>query len=200
MIAMLTGELHNFQGNRGIIDVRGVGYEVFATQTAFDSWTGEESVTVWVSTQVREGSFQLYGFEEMSSRDAFETLLSVSGVGPKMALATLDTLSPSALAQAVATDDVVTLSRVPGVGKKTAQRLALELKGKLSDGFQTPTTRTSTASRTPADPLPLALARLGYTKSEIDRAQQGLRAEGISSDTDISSRLRAALKVLSRNQ
>lgn len=199
MIAMLTGELRDYQGNRGIIDVRDVGYEVFATLSSFDSWMGQERVTVWVSTQVREGSFQLFAFGDMSARDAFETLLSVSGVGPKMALAILDTLAPSALALAVAKDDLVTLSRVPGVGKKTAQRLALELKGKLSEGFEVTSPRPA-PSRTPADPLPLALAQLGYTKSEIDRAQHCLRDEGMSPDTDVSSRLRAALKILSRQQ
>jgi len=196
MIAMLTGNLVHSQANRGILDVNGVGYEVFATTTALSRWLEADHTVLHISTQVREDSIHLYGFDDETERATFLALLSISGVGPKVGLSTLETLGVDGLATAVAADDVRALSRIPGVGKKTAQRLALELKGKLPDaGFQA-------TARTPvkpgkADPLPLALARLGYTKSEIDRAQARLMADGIGPDAEIGDRLRHSLKTLS---
>lgn len=196
MIARLSGKLIGYSSNRGIIDVNGVGYEVFSTEGDLTAWTNEDSVVVSVSTQVREDSIQLYGFASEDKRLAFEVLLSVSGVGPKVALATLNTLSTAELAQAVETDDIRSLNQISGVGKKTAQRLALELKGKLHVGFE-PTSRARTQVSAPADPLPLALARLGYTKSEIDTALRALQSQGIPRESDVSERLRAALRALS---
>lgn len=196
MIALLQGELVHHESNRGIVDVNGVGYEVFATTSALQRWSAERNVRVHVSTQVREDAITLYAFEGTTERASFLALLTVQGVGPKVALAALDTLGTDELASAVATDDVRALSRIPGVGKKTAQRIALDLKGKLKATFEpTPSTRRTE----PEDPLPLALARLGYTKSEIDRAQGGLEAAGIGSDADVGERLREALKILSGN-
>lgn len=193
---MLRGKLVGFDGNRGIVDVAGVGYEVFATRGSLLSWHGDDEIVVHVSTQVREDAIALYGFEDDDARRAFSVLLGVSGVGPKVALAALDTLSPEALATAVDRDDILALAKIPGVGKKTAQRLALELKGKLSLSF-VPTRSARTPVRTEQDKLPLALARLGYTKTEIDRARAALEQQGITQETDISERLRAALRVLS---
>lgn len=197
MIAMLKGSLVHHHHNRGIIDVNGVGYEVHATSSALESWAIAGSVQVHVSTQVREDAITLYAFDGDGERSSFLALISVQGVGPKMALAALESLGVDELASAVATDDVRTLSRIPGVGKKMAQRLALDLKGKLQASFAA-TTRNPSREQ-PADPLPLALARLGYTKSEIDRAQDGLQAAGILPEADVGERLRHALKVLSGN-
>lgn len=196
MIAFLRGELIHHENNRGIVDVDGVGYEVFATTSALDRWAAEGTVRVHVSTQVREDSITLYAFEGSTDRASFLALLTVQGVGPKVALAALDALGPDQLASAVASDDVRALCRIPGVGKKTAQRIALDLKGKLHATFE-PTPQTRRAE--PADPLPLALARLGYTKSEIDRAQLGLDQQGVARDADVGERLRGALKILSGN-
>jgi Holliday junction DNA helicase RuvA len=198
MIARLCGKLLDYSANRGILDVNGVGYEVFATQGDLATWFGQESAIVAVSTQVREDSIHLYGFADEDKRLAFEVLLSVSGVGPKVALATLNTFSTAELAQAVETDDIRSLNQISGVGKKTAQRLALELKGKLKVRFE-PTSGARTPADGPADPLPLALARLGYTKTEIDSAQRALQSMGVSTEADVSERLRAALRALSSN-
>lgn len=197
MIAMLRGSLVHAGGNRGIVDVGGVGYEVFATGGALERWgAASEAVTVHVSTQVREDAIALYGFESDRERVGFLALLAVSGVGPKMALAALDALGVDGLAAAVASDDVRSLSGIPGVGKKTAQRLALELKGKLPAGPVHVGARTA-VKVAPDDPLPLALARLGYTKSEIDRLLAALVDAGVPADADVGERLRAALKVAS---
>ncbi len=200
MIAQLTGKVVHADGTRGVVDVQGVGYEVFAPSRSLASWIGE-AITVWVSTQVREDAITLYGFETPDERTAFKVLLSVKGVGPKAALAILDTLEVGDLAAAVERDDVRTLSKAPGIGKRTAQRLALELKGKLPASF-TPTSGGGLAQRkrAPADPLPLALARLDYGKSEIDRALDGLEAQGLGPDAPLQERLRASLTLLSRDR
>lgn len=197
MIAMLKGTLVHQSANRGILDVQGVGYEVFATTQALGRWADAADIRVHVSTQVREDAITLYAFDDDAERATFLSLLTVSGVGPKVALAALDALGADGLASAVSSDDVRALCKIPGVGKKTAQRLALELKGKLSATF-TPT--STTTPRAPADPLPLALAQLGYKKSEIDQALTGLAEAGVDPSTDTGERLRHALKILSGNR
>jgi Holliday junction DNA helicase RuvA len=198
VIARLTGKLVARDDPRGVIDVQGVGWEVFAPSRAFDAWTSAtDPVEVHVSTQVREDSIQLFGFPTELDRRCFVALLSVSGVGPKLALATLDGMAPERLAQAIEADDLVSLSRIPGVGKKTAQRLALELKGKLQVGF-TPLPPPAPVKKGPADPLPLALAQLDYGRAEIERALSGLVAEGIGPEAPLSDRLRGSLRILSR--
>ncbi len=198
MIARLRGALVHRDGTRGIIEVGGVGYEVWSTDRSLRAWSGEDEVVAWISTQVREDAITLYGFSEDLDRQAFLVLLGVKGIGPKAAIATLDTLDVPTLASAVASDDVVTLSRIPGVGKRTAQRLALELKGKLPAAFA-PTDGAPHRPRGAADALPLALARLEYGKSEIDRAMRGLVAQGLGPDETLQKRLSAALRILSGN-
>jgi holliday junction DNA helicase RuvA len=194
MIARLVGCLVDRDGSRGVIDVGGVGYEVFAPSRTLDGWDADE-VVVHVATYVREDSFTLYGFATKEDRLTFERLRSVKGVGPKMALAALDTLSPGGLARAVQSGDIRALQQIPGVGKRTAERLALELKDKLDIMFSP--RLVVAAPKEPPDPLPLALARLGYTKSEIDRAKAGLNARGLGMDADVADRLRASLQILS---
>lgn len=197
MIAMLTGTLVHKIDNRGVIDVRGVGYEVFATTSSLALWADAGEVVVHVSTQVREDAITLYAFEDDRERLAFLALLTVSGVGPKVGLSALEGLGVDGLSKAVATDDVRALSTISGVGKKTAQRLALELKGKLPTAEFTASARTAMPKVKSSDPLPLALAQLGYKKSEIDRALAGLADAGVAEDADTSERLRHALRILS---
>ncbi|MEQ1502862.1 MAG: Holliday junction branch migration protein RuvA [Myxococcota bacterium] len=194
MIGRLTGKLVEREGIRAIVDVGGVGYEVFAPTRSLDGWIGQDAITVYVSTQVREDAITLYGFESDLDRKAFLVLIGVSGFGPKMALATLDTLPVGELHRAVEADDVATLGRIPGVGAKKAQRLALELKGKIPVSFDVPT-RASTRPKV-ADPLPLALAQLEYGRSEIDKALAALDQEGLGADAPLEQRLKAALRVL----
>ena len=203
MIAQLNGQLvadasviPAGEPGRGVLDVNGVGYEVHATSRSLHRWADAESVRVHVSTQVREDAITLFGFETLLERDAFLVLLGVNGVGPRMALQALEALTVEELHRAVESDDVVTLSRISGVGKKKAQRLALELKGKLPVGFDVPTGQARPRIVRPADDLPLALAQLDYGKTEIDRALAGLEAEGIGPDEPLQQRLQAALRVL----
>lgn len=198
MIALLRGELYARDGNRAVIDVGGVGYEVFAPQRALDVWQrAQDAVVAHVSTQVREDAITLYGFASPVDRHAFQVLMSVSGIGPKLALACLDALAVESLVRAVENDDVATLSRIPGVGKKTAQRLALELKGKLPVAFE-PAAAPLAAAPVAEDTLALALVRLGYSRAEIERARQGLADAGLAADAPVAERLRAALKLLYR--
>lgn len=199
MIARLTGLLVEHAGTAGIVDVQGVGYEVLAPVRAFDAWNREgDSITVHVSTQVREDAITLYGFPTARERVAFQILLGVSGIGPKIALAALDAFDVDSLARAVETDDILALSKISGVGKKSAQRLALELKGKLPAEF-IPVGKKAAAKRVESDMLPLALARLDYGKSEIDRALSALEASDLGPDKSLEERLRAALRVLTGN-
>ncbi len=198
MIARLYGRPLHRESARCVIDVAGVGYEVHATQRALDAWfhAGEAQVEVWVTTQVREDAITLYGFASTADRQAFGALLTVSGVGPKVALATLDALPVGDLVRAVEAGDVLALSRVPGVGKKLAQRLALELKGKISAAPSAALAPGRKRAPDPQDTLPLALERLGYTKAEIARAVDALADAGVDPEAPIAERLRAALKIL----
>ena len=203
MIAMLTGRVvaeaslvRPGEPGRAVLDVRGVGYEVHAPSRTLQGWLGEEEVVVHVSTQVREDAITLFGFGSGLERDAFLVMLGVTGVGPRMAISALEALSVEELHRAVESDDVVTLSRIPGVGKKKAQRMALELKGKLPVGFEVTPGRHHAPARRPADDLPLALAQLDYGKTEIDRALAGLEAQGIGIDAPLQDRLKAALQIL----
>jgi Holliday junction DNA helicase RuvA len=194
MIARLVGELVEDDGDRAILDVRGVGYEVFAPGSALVRWRGAGTITAWVSTRVREDAITLYAFETSTDRAAFEVLTSVSGVGPRLALACLGTLDLKRLASAIEGDDHTALARIPGVGKKTAQRLALELKGKLPVDLTLGPPRAE--PRAPEDPLVLALAQLEYGRSEIERALAGLAERGLDRQAPNEVRLKAALALL----
>lgn len=195
MIGRLRGHWHFEEPGQGVVEVNGVGYEVYAPARAIRVWEGDDEVTVHVRTQVREDAITLFGFAERIDRDAFDVLLTVTGVGPRMALAALDTLTVAELSRAVQSDDVVALSSIPGIGRKKAQRLALELKGKLPTGLEG-SAQAAQRPRAPADDLPLALAQLQYGKSEIDRALAGLAKLGVADDAPLQERLAAALRVL----
>lgn len=199
MIALLSGELVEVTPDRLLIDVQGVGYAVKVGSRFSGTLRAGDAARVRISTQVREDSITLYGFAQADDRALFEQLLGVTGVGPKLALALVDGLGLAGLAQAVHSDDTRPLVQVPGVGKKTAQRLVLELKGRIERNFS-PTSATGMAppgnppqSR---DPLRLALARLGYRKTEIDGAHAAIADAGLA-DKPLAERLSAALRVLS---
>jgi holliday junction DNA helicase RuvA len=195
VIARLVGTLADHQDLRAVVDVAGVGYEVWAPRRALAGWVGAPAITAWISTQVREDAIQLFGFPTDLERRCFDLLLTVTGVGPRTALGCLDALSPESLVRAIETEDLAALCRVPGIGKKTAQKMIIDLKGKLPVGFQpVPAPRVT---RAPTDPLALALAQLDYGRAEIERAHAGLAEQGIAPDAPLPDRLRAALRILS---
>ena len=193
---MLKGRVAHRDGQRAVFDVNGVGYEVFSPSRVLDLWAGDDEVVAWVATRVREDAITLYGFADDTERRAFDVLTGVSGVGPKMALAALEAMSVGALVRAVETDDMVALCTIAGVGKKKAQRMALELKGKLPASFD-PAAVAERRTAQPDDALPLALAQLDYGKSEIDKARAALDEQGLGPDQPLQARLQAALRFLS---
>ena len=132
MIARLTGTLAEKKPNRLTVDVGGVGYDVLVPLSTFYG-IGEPGarVTLRIHTHVREDVIALYGFASALEQDLFERLISISGIGPKLALAVLSGIDPGELVRAIRTQDVARLTRIPGVGKKTAERIGLELKDRL---------------------------------------------------------------------
>jgi Holliday junction DNA helicase RuvA len=187
-----------------IVDVAGVGYLVTVTPATAAALVGAgtaEVATLFVHTHVREDAIVLYGFAHDDERRCFEVLLGSHGVGPALALAILAMLSPAALSTAVLEDDVETLCSVPGVGRKTAARLLIELKSRLSlpdlsvelagvssNGGGDLTRRAAQTSRAEAR---AALSELGYAPDEIRGALEGLR-----DDVGVEEMLRLALREL----
>jgi len=197
MIAQLTGTIRSINSDRIILEVAGIGYLVHVTPVAATTLTLGNSLTVHTSMVVREDSMTLYGFLDAPSRETFELVQTVSGIGPRVALSILAHLSPDQLADAIDTESVNILSGVPGIGKKGAQRILLELKGKLSRSGS-PSTSVSSAQPMWREQLSGALISLGYSAREadstisivaIDYANRGLNP----ADSDLSELLKAAL-------
>jgi Holliday junction DNA helicase RuvA len=178
MIARLRGRIRGRVGSALIVDVNGVGYLVNATPSVHRLGDGE--VTIEVHTVVREDALQLYGFATADERELFELLLSVSGVGPKVALAILSGSTPAELRRAIARDDVKRFQAIPGIGLKTAQRVVLELKAAVADSTAA---GQDLAARD-------ALVELGWSLLDADR---------VLSDVDpmlpIEEQVRAALRM-----
>ena len=179
-----------------IVEVSGVGYRASVPTSTLAGLgaTGSE-VFLHVHTHVREDAIVLYGFAHADERRCFEALLGAHGVGPSLALAILSALSPAALSTAVLEDDLATLCLVPGVGKKTAQRLLLELKARLDlptlDGGST----VAPAAGTARGEARAALVELGYAPDEIAGALEALDADG-----PVEELVRGALRELVRNR
>lgn len=193
MIGRLRGTLVAKQPPQVLVEAGGVGYELdvpMSTLYALPALGAE--VTLLTHLVVREDAQLLYGFASERERATFRELLRISGVGPKVALAVLSGLSTDDLARAVAMQDTALLTRVPGVGKKTAERLLLELKGRLADALPGSGGPGAVASGTAADVL-AALVALGYNEREAIAAVKTL-ADGVS----VEEGIRAALKALAR--
>ena len=197
MIALLTGTIAALHNETTIIDVNGVGYLVHIPLQLRNSLVLEEKRILHITTVVREDAITLFGFETTGQRETFEILRSVNKIGPKLAMTILGHLPLDQLSSAIQRTDTITLSKIPGIGKKTAERMCLELKNKLPTFLGTPSMPAPQATRPKPDPLRLALAQLDYRKTEIDQAisSPSVPAEN---DADISSRLRAALRVLAK--
>ena len=190
MIGRLTGKLYEKSPPRIGLDVQGVGYEVDVSMATFYNLPdlGAE-ITLLTHMVVREDAQLLYGFSSAKERSAFKELIKVSGIGARIALAVLSGLSVDDLARAVSTQETDRLIRVPGIGKKTAERLLLELKGKFGslEGLGTGAPVSSQGD------ILAALAALGYSERECAASVKSL-PEGI----DVSEGIRLALKNLAR--
>ena len=165
MIARLRGTAVAHRPDGLVLDVNGVGYLVAATPSAVRRANGGDEVTFEIHTHVREDALQLYGFADAAERELFEHLLSVSGVGPKVALAIVSGSSPAELRRAIALEDTARFEAIPGIGKKTAQRVVLELKEKVGVGAPPPEMRQEghVVARD-------ALVELGYSVVDAERA------------------------------
>lgn len=189
MISYLKGTVANIQKSTGnrvtlILEVNQIGYELQIPRRMSQELqaASREIVQVFTHLQIREDQQILYGFTSAAERDLFRQLVSVSGIGAQLAIALIDTLGLPNLVQAIVTGNIRTLSKTPGVGKKTAERIALELKTKLAEWRQQAgvTTPTSSTGPSPAilEDVEMTLLALGYENNEISQA-----LEAISQDT-----------------
>jgi Holliday junction DNA helicase RuvA len=167
MIAQLTGTVRHLTTEKLVLEVGGVGYAISITPRTSAQIAMGSVITLATTLVVREDSMTLFGFLDSHDRDIYETLQTVSGIGPKVALAITGALTPSDLAHAIASEDIAAIEKVPGIGKKGAQRLILELKGKLVTDTNLPRVTTHSAVR---DQLLAALTGLGFSAKESDTA------------------------------
>jgi holliday junction DNA helicase RuvA len=192
MIARLAGTLLEKQPDRVILDVHGVGYLVsISFQTYQELPAAAAEAALWIHTHVREDTLALFGFASEKEKRLFEMLIGVSGVGPKLALTLLSGIPAAELVAALARGDAKRLTSVPGIGRKTADRLALELREK-AEKLHTPGERVSGID--PEDVVS-ALVNFGYKKSEADRVVDALTRRG--SPPSFSEFLKEALAALS---
>jgi Holliday junction DNA helicase RuvA len=195
MIARLHGRVVALEADAVILDVGGVGYRVHVPAQMLAELAGEgTSVTLYTHLHVRENEMALYGAADEGTVALFRMLLGVSGIGPRLALAMLSTADAPTLRQAIVADDVDLLVQVPGVGKKTAQRILLDLKSPLERlgvvaGEAAPSLGTEDAEAV------AALTGLGYSTGE---ARQALAAADVDAGADLEDRVLAALRVLAR--
>jgi Holliday junction DNA helicase RuvA len=174
MIGQLRGQLLRKRPNALLLDVQGVGYEVFIPLTSFYELPGEGSeVTLKIHTHVREDALTLFGFLSQREKDLFLKLLSISGIGPKLAIAILSGAQVEDLANAIVTGNLARLTAIPGVGRKTAERVVLELKGQMTPFLlpeQMEAAKDSGASTALDEDVLSALTNLGYPRASAEKA------------------------------
>ncbi len=181
MIGRLVGRLASKGPDRVLLDVGGVGYLIhIPLSTFYDLPEAESPASLWIHTHVREDTLALYGFLTERERALFQLLLGVAGIGPKVALTVLSGIPPSELVEALRRQDVRRLVAVPGVGKKTAERMVLELAEKAAGFAAEPAPGAAVAVS--ADDVISALVNLGYRRTEAERAVDGITRAGASGD------------------
>jgi Holliday junction DNA helicase RuvA len=200
MIAFVRGRVAALTLDSAVVEVGGVGLEVMCTPGTLAGLRAGQEATVPTSMVVREDSLTLFGFADEDERTVFELVQTASGVGPKLAQAMLAVLSPDGIRSAVSAEDVKTLTRVPGIGQKGAQRIILELRDRI--GAPGGTAATAPA----ADPEPWraqvreGLVGLGWSAREADNAVEAVADDARAADgrPDVAALLRAALRTLSK--
>ena len=199
MIAFLHGRLAEKHPNRLIVDVNGVGYDVFVPLSTFYG-LGEagSDIALRIHTHVRDDALLLYGFATRLEQDLFERLIGVSGIGPKVALAVLSGIEPQDLIRAIQRSDVARLTAIPGVGKKTSERIVLELKDRLPvvQTERPGSTDTAPPEAAVADDVVSALVNLGYHRPLAEKAAAS--AVKAAPDAGFERTLKQALRELSR--
>jgi len=200
MIGRLSGRVARKAPNAALIDVGGVGYQVVIPLSTFYALPAEgEAAALEYSTQVREDAIQLFGFATEREKRLFEQLIAVSKIGPKLATAVLSGMPVEDLCDAIAAGDVARLATIPGVGAKTAERMALELRGKVApaaaeQGRAAETPAPADAGARAAEDAVAALVNLGYRQKDAERAVGRAGREG---QTAIEALIRRALAILS---
>lgn len=199
MFAYIKGSLEQKSNNYVVIDVGGIGYKIFMATKAIEA-LGEIGEVVKVHTHyyVREDNISLYGFNTNEELRMFELLLQVSGIGAKSAIAMLSEISPSSFALAVISDDISQLVKIPGIGKKTAARIVLELKDKLKTEeaiTKTEEVKISITNEEETSEAIAALQVLGYTKREIEKALENVDTKNLQ----LEEIIKQGLKNLARN-
>jgi len=196
MIAMLAGNIAYKSPDHIILDVHGVGYRVQIPFSTYYELPEAGSVTLHIHTSVREDAIQLYGFRTLLEKSFFQLLISVSGIGPKLAKDILSNIQPDQLAQAIRLGDIHKLSTIPGIGKKTAERLVLELKEKVGklDVSLVPTTESKALPEDDiVEDVVSALLNLGYKEPQVRKVIGSLDA---AQGNSLEELLKQALKVL----
>lgn len=200
MIGCLIGEVLALEAPTVLLNVNGVGYEVDTPLSTFCQLQKGQKVTLWTHLAVREDAQLLYGFSNAEEKSIFRTLLKVNGVGPKMALGILSTLSVEMLIHTVENEDVNTLVKVPGVGKKTAERLMIELRDRFKALAATPSTANATTTQiqftgnSAVAEAEAALLSLGYKPLEAQKLVNSVKGDY----TEAVDIIRAALKSMNK--
>lgn len=198
MISSLRGKILLKQPPELMIEVNGVGYELQASMNVFYALPlePETEVVIYTHLAVREDAHTLYGFVSLDERSTFRQLLKVNGVGPKLALAIVTGMTPIELYQIIHAADIAALSRIPGVGKKTAERLVVELKDRLPKPSDTALTNAPlrTPSVDPANEALNALLALGYKQPQAEKMIEAYKDQGLSVEEMIRQALRSSLK------
>ena len=208
MIAYVSGRVAALAPDGAVVDVGGVGFEVQCTPSTLAALRIGESAKVPTSLVVREDSMTLYGFADEDERVTFELLQTASGVGPKLAQAMLAVHTPTQLRQAIATEDLTALTRVPGVGRKGAQRLVLELAGRLTGigepaAIGTPVSNGGVGRADWRSQVHAGLLGLGWSTREADEAVAAVAPEADAmvaegAEPSVAALLKSALRTLSR--
>jgi len=202
VIAHLRGSILEKHPNRIVIDVNGVGYDVFVPLSTFYG-LGEPgaAIALRIHTHVREDAFLLYGFATLLEQELFERLIGVSGIGAKVALAVLSGIEPQELIRAIEHGDLARLTAIPGVGKKTSERIVLELKDRLPRAAATAPADAAAAPAAPAlrDDVVSALVNLGYHRPLAEKAAEAaIKTVGSSADAGFERLLRQALREVAK--
>ncbi len=196
MIAHLRGKLLAKHPNQAIVETGGVGYDVTISVPTFSDLPGVSGeVALHIHTHVREDIIALYGFLRSAEKKLFERLITVSGIGPKLAITILSGMAADEMVNAIRGNDIVRLTRIPGIGKKTAERMVLELRDKLPAEQPGEIAASPTLSAVEEDVLS-ALVNLGYQRANAEKALAGMSKNGKSGPFD--AMFREALAALSK--
>ncbi|QXW02976.1 MULTISPECIES: Holliday junction branch migration protein RuvA [Rhodococcus] len=198
MIASVRGEVLDIALDHAVIEAAGVGYRVNATPVTLGALHRGSEARLFTTMIVREDSMTLYGFSDLESKDLFSLLQTVSGVGPRLAMATLAVLEPDALRRALSEGNLTALTRVPGIGKRGAERMVVELRDKVDAVPTTAGVSGAVAANAIRDQIVEALEGLGFPLKQAEQATDSVLAETPGATTSVA--LRSALSLLGKTR